>query len=65
MTTCLELARTAAKGRLTEQEILDAFDSEAKVRRGFIESGKTDNLDDRVANALARDAMEKKIEAAR
>lgn len=62
---CLELATKAAKGRLTEQEILDAFESEQRVRQSIIDSGRSDNLDQRVANRLVRMATEKKIEAAR
>lgn len=65
MTTCLDLATKAAKGKLTEQEILDAFEKEGKVREAFIAKGLTDNLDSRVANRIAQDALAKKVEAAR
>lgn len=62
---CLELAQKAAKDRLTEQEILDAFERAGKIREKLIEAGKTDNLDARVAGIVVREAMAKKIEAAR
>jgi len=62
---CIDLAITAANGRLTQQEIMDAFEQEGKIRELLISQGKTDNLDMRVARIIERNAMEKKAEAAR
>lgn len=62
---CMELALKAAKGRLTDQEVIDAFDQHDKIREALIAAGKTDNLDSRVARIIAEQAMAKKIEAAR
>lgn len=63
--SCLDLAKKSAKGRLTDQEILDAFDREQKIREYFIETGRSDNIDSRVANAIVNEAAAKKIEQAR
>lgn len=65
MKTCLEMATEKAKGRLTDTEILDAFEREGKIREALIASGKTDNLDARVATRISQLALDKKIEAAR
>nr|MBA2690492.1 hypothetical protein [Burkholderiales bacterium] len=62
---CIDLAIKAAKGKLTDQEIRDAFDREQKIRAEFMDSGRTDNLDARVARKIAQEAMAKKIEQAR
>lgn len=62
---CIDLAIKAAKGKLTDQEILDAFANEQKIREALIASGLTDNLDARVASRIAKLALDKKIEAAR
>ncbi len=65
MSNCLNLALAAAKGRLSQQEVMKVFEDEQKIREGLIKAGRTDNLDQRVANRVVRVAMEKKIEAAR
>lgn len=62
---CIDLAIKAAGGKLTDKEITDAFEQEGKIREAFIKSGKTDNLEMRVARRIEQLAMEKKIEAAR
>lgn len=62
---CLERAMNAAKGKLTEQEVLDAFDLEQKIRQRLIDGGATGNLDERVAQRIVKLAFEKKVEAAR
>ena len=62
---CMDLAIKAAKGKLTDQEIMDAFDAEGKIREALIAAGLTDNLDARVASRVTQQALAKKIEAAR
>lgn len=62
---CMDLAIKAAAGKLTDKELADAFNEEMKIREAFIASGKTDNLDARVARRIEQMAMDKKIEAAR
>jgi hypothetical protein len=62
---CIDLAIKAAGGKLTDKEIMDAFEQEGKIREAFIAAGKVDNLDARVARRITQLAMDKKIEAAR
>ena len=62
---CMDIAAKVANGKLTDQELADAFEQEGKIREAFIAAGKTDNLDMRVARRIAQLAMDKKVEAAR
>lgn len=61
---CLELAIQKAAGRLTDREVMKAFEQEQKIRAKLMRYGKTDNLDQRVADEIVKQAQEVQIAAA-
>lgn len=61
---CLELAIQKAAGRLTDREVMKAFEQEQKIREKLLRYGKTDNIDQRVADEIVKQAQEVQIAAA-
>lgn len=62
--SCMDQAIKLAKGRLTPEEVADAFDQEQKIRAKVIEKGYA-NVDEMVARRIVDVTFNKKLKAAR
>jgi hypothetical protein len=61
---CIQAVKEAAEGKLTDDELEEVFTRAQQIHRRLIAEGKTDNLDQRMADAIEKDAERTKVAAA-
>lgn len=61
---CIKAVKEAAQGKLTDDELEEVFTRAQQIHKRMIAEGKTDNLDQRVMQAIEVDAERTKIAAA-
>ena len=62
---CEAFVRGMVGNKLTDDELEKAFESYDKLRISFVNSGKTDNIEQRIANALVARAIDTKYRKAK